>query len=167
MCQLHIFQYLDEETSKPRVYSGAIGKMLEFCEKLPVVNFVPNVSPLPESDAAAIRNLSTDQKYLYEMCHLISRGNCSLNLVVRNLAPPLLSTATDVDIREFINDTGICPVDFLSFSCHTQAIERRVKVVTEASNSVISYDSRDGFICAMIHSRTILPQFNTMAEYNA
>ncbi|CAH1098836.1 unnamed protein product [Psylliodes chrysocephalus] len=74
----HIFQYLNEETSGSRIYSGAIEKMLESWEKLPVVNFVPIVYPLLELDAAAIRNLSTDQKNLYEMCHLIYRENCSL-----------------------------------------------------------------------------------------
>ncbi|CAH1099810.1 unnamed protein product [Psylliodes chrysocephalus] len=87
----HIFQYLDGETSGPRVYSGGIRKMLESCEKLPVVNFVSIVSPLPELDAAAIRNLSTDQEYLYEICRSISRGNCSLDLAARN--PGKLSQA--------------------------------------------------------------------------
>ncbi|CAH1098837.1 unnamed protein product [Psylliodes chrysocephalus] len=80
----HIFQYLDRETSGPRVYSEAIGKMLESYEKSLVLNFVPIVNPLPELDAAAIRNLSTDQKYLYEMCYSISRKNWSLNLAARN-----------------------------------------------------------------------------------
>ncbi|CAH1109748.1 unnamed protein product [Psylliodes chrysocephalus] len=79
----HIFQYLDGKTSEPREYSGAIGKMLESCEKLPVLNFVPIVNPFPELDAA-IMNLSTDQKHLYEMCYSISRGNCSLDLAARN-----------------------------------------------------------------------------------
>ncbi|CAH1104502.1 unnamed protein product [Psylliodes chrysocephalus] len=78
--------------ARPRVNYGAIEKMLESCEKLPIVNFVLIVSPLPELDAAAIRNFSTDQKYLYEMCHPISIRNCLLDLAARN--PGKLSQAT-------------------------------------------------------------------------
>ncbi|CAH1109766.1 unnamed protein product [Psylliodes chrysocephalus] len=207
--------------------------MLEFRKKLPDVNFVPIVSPLPELDDAAIRNLSTDQKYLYEMCHLISRGNRSLDLAARN--PGQLSharwltkanrilhlyigskcPATNLrTIAEFVvkvyapvrfdikRKSSYCdggryvfrmiqlsrylnnelkavidpvtkgnayfyPGDILSFSYHTQAVERCVKFVPEAFNSVVGHHSRDEFICARIHSRTILPRFNTRAEYNS
>ena len=49
ICQLHanklplchLFQTLDRKTTGPKGYSGNIGKMLDGCEKLDVINFEP------------------------------------------------------------------------------------------------------------------------------
>ncbi|CAG9827121.1 unnamed protein product [Diabrotica balteata] len=81
----HIFQYIDGKTSGPRKYSGNIGKLLESCENLPVIHFVPIHTTLPQLDAAVIRDLSSDQKYLYEIYQLVSNGKCSIDLATRNL----------------------------------------------------------------------------------
>ncbi|CAH1099595.1 unnamed protein product [Psylliodes chrysocephalus] len=55
-----------------------------------------------------IPKLDFDASEYYE---LINWQNSSIT------APPLLSTATDGDIREFINDTGTSLVDFVSCPC--------------------------------------------------
>lgn len=51
------------------------------------------------------------------------------------------------------------------FMCHTQAVERAVKLVTDASTAVCGESARDGFIRARIESRAIMPSFNTKKEY--
>ena len=89
ICQLHanelplrnLFQKLDGKTSGPSGFSGKLGRSLEKCENLNVVNFIPVPSELPDLDLV---ELSTDQKYLYEMHKSISTGVCSNALVHKN-----------------------------------------------------------------------------------
>ena len=56
-------------------------------------------------------------------------------------------------------------IDFPRFPCHTQAVERCVKLVTEASAAVCDNTSRDGFIRAQLEAGSIMPVFNTKSEY--
>lgn len=96
ICQLHanelplrhMLRYLDGETKGPVSFSGPIGKLLELCEKLPVVNFKKIETELPNVNLA---ELSTDQKYLYLICQAISTGNCPPNLA--NKSPGKMSHA--------------------------------------------------------------------------
>lgn len=90
ICQLHanelplrhLFQHLDGKTSGPNEFFGSIGKQLEICHKLPVAEFVRIESNLPYLKNEV--DLSTDQKYLFEICPSISNGNCSIDLSRRN-----------------------------------------------------------------------------------
>ena len=50
--------------------------------------------------------------------------------------------------------------------CHSQAVERMVKLVTEASGSVCGHQRRDGMIRATIQSRKKLPNFDSKKSYN-
>lgn len=89
ICQLHgnelplghLFQYLDGPTTGPRGFSGPIGGQLVECEKLSVINFAPIESHLPECNES---DLSTDQKYLLEICRAVITGNCSEALAHRD-----------------------------------------------------------------------------------
>lgn len=91
VCQLHanelplrhLFNRLDGNTTGPREYSGPIGKSLEQCQSLPVVDFTPVVGNLQLLQADVINSLSTDQKYLYELSQAISVGSCSSELAHR------------------------------------------------------------------------------------
>ncbi|KAK4879050.1 hypothetical protein RN001_004865 [Aquatica leii] len=56
-------------------------------------------------------------------------------------------------------------IEILKFPCHTQAVERCIKLVTEASSLVCGAEARDGFIRARISSRTAMPKFNTKSEF--
>jgi len=49
--------------------------------------------------------------------------------------------------------------------CHTQAIERCIKIVSEASISVCGDRRRDGFIRSKIESRKKLPKFETKRDF--
>lgn len=89
ICQLHgnelpfrhLFQYIDGSTKGPKSFEGPIGKKLEGCVNFPVVKFQSIGSNLPE---VVIDDLSTDQKYLLEICLAISSGHCSQDLAQKN-----------------------------------------------------------------------------------
>ena len=51
------------------------------------------------------------------------------------------------------------------YPCHTQAVERAVHLVTEASASVIGQDARDGFIRQRIQSRKELKMHATKKDF--
>ena len=94
ICQLHanelplrhLLQHLDGRTARPHGFSGPIDKSLEECEKLPVVEFDKIEADMPASE---MTDLSTDHKYLEEMCKL-------LQLVI---APWICPEEIQVDLR--------------------------------------------------------------------
>jgi hypothetical protein len=77
----HFLIHLDGSTSGLRAFSGPPGKQLADCEKLPVVVFAPISSDLPN---LADLDLSTDQKYMYDMCEAVTNGVCSNELSKRD-----------------------------------------------------------------------------------
>jgi hypothetical protein len=79
--------------------------------------------------------------------------------------PPLTVNISDDVIRAFVASKESPLIEFPRFPCHTQAVERCVKLVTEASASVCGNISRDGFIRARLEARHIMPVFNTKSEY--
>lgn len=89
----HLITKLDGVTTGPHSFSGDIGQALRNCEKLPIVPFTPLESNLPQAmaDGTVSLDLSTDQKYLWEMVNSISEGVVSLALSRRN--PGALSHA--------------------------------------------------------------------------
>lgn len=78
----HLFCYLDGKTKGPNEFKGEIGQQLESCTNLPVVTFLPIENNLPVLEDK--NDLSTDQKYLLDMCITVSNGNWSLELSFRN-----------------------------------------------------------------------------------
>ena len=90
ICQLHanelplrhLFQHLDGPTTGPRGFSGPIGKSLQNCEKLPIVDFEPLHCDLPTGINSD--HLSTDQRYLFDICTAVSTGVCPVDLSLRN-----------------------------------------------------------------------------------
>lgn len=93
ICQLHfvelpfraLFIFVDGETSVPKHFTGKIGSMLKHSRTLNVVKFrqIPTKLP-PLTNDMKTRELSCDQRYLYEMCEAISSGECSQSLIERN-----------------------------------------------------------------------------------
>ena len=78
---------------------------------------------------------------------------------------PVIRSVSDEDLERLVHNKETGCVEFPRFPCHTQAVERCVKTVTEASTAVIGQEARDGFIRAMIVARTIMPTFDTKSEY--
>lgn len=79
----HLFLTLDGRTSGPTEYSGPIGKELVVCENKTPVYFCAVSGNLPDLSESVVEVLSTDQKYLYEMCQAVSIGFCSPELANR------------------------------------------------------------------------------------
>ena len=51
--------------------------------------------------------------------------------------------------------------------CHTQVVERHIKIVTEASASVIGMVNRDGFILNKLKSRKLMPKFESKQDFKS
>lgn len=84
-------------------------------------------------------------------------------------SPPLLNEISDHEIELHIK-SGEVPnwsTKFKSFPVHTQAVERCVKLVTEASGKVCGAESRDGFIRTTLLSRSTMPSFTHKSQFNA
>ena len=94
VCQLHfnelpmrhLLLHLDGKTTGPKCFSGPIGSELQKCETMPIVEFTAIPSTLTET---ARNELSTDQKYLYDIMTAISTGVFSSDLA--NMEPGLLN----------------------------------------------------------------------------
>lgn len=79
----HLHKFLDGKTAGPNSYSGNIGKSLENCDKQPVIDFQRIEGKFP-NELRVLPDLSSDQKYLLEICLAVSSGICSPDLAARN-----------------------------------------------------------------------------------
>ena len=77
----HLIQKLDGPTSGPSGWTGPIGREIQFYETLPIVDFVPINITLPKIER---NSLSSDQKYLLDICTAVSTGYCLPDLALRN-----------------------------------------------------------------------------------
>ena len=57
--------------------------------------------------------------------------------------PPILCNNSADDIEMFVVSGDTPLIDFTKYPCHTQAVERCVKLVTEACSSVCGVKARD------------------------
>ena len=73
----------------------------------------------------------------------------------------------DKDIANYVKSNSVAEAHKIAlFPCHTQATERCIRLVTEASAKVSGQTARDGFIRAGIASRQIMKTFNTKSEFH-
>lgn len=77
--------------------------------------------------------------------------------------PPLTKSMPDEQLREIMTNDTVPKFDH--FPCHTQAVERCVKLITEASSKVCGEKSRDGYIRAKLDARKDLPKFDNKEQY--
>ena len=78
------------------------------------------------------------------------------------LEPPLTKVLSDEELKEIVQ-RPYC----VDIPCHSQGVERCVRMVTEAASSVYGYDARDGYIRAVIKSRDFMPTFETKKDFHA
>ena len=76
----HLIRHIDGVTHGPNSFKGLIGKELVDCETKPVVKFKRIPIHLPKM----AKDLSTDQRYLYEICLAVNSGHCDLSLAARS-----------------------------------------------------------------------------------
>ena len=96
ICQLHgnelalrhLFERIDGKTSGPNSFKGVIGKELhsDFTSK-PIVVYDPICGKTQYINCDVLNNLSTDQKYLYNICHAVQSGICSSELASMKPGP--------------------------------------------------------------------------------
>lgn len=79
MCLLHInelpfrhaFEVIDGKTTRPGTFEGSVGKMIQKdITSMPIVKFSPVNGNIQEIS----KSLSTDQKYLYDICLAVQLG---------------------------------------------------------------------------------------------
>ncbi|KAK2578323.1 hypothetical protein KPH14_012624 [Odynerus spinipes] len=77
-------------------------------------------------------------------------------------SPPILFKYSNEELIRIVQNNDLQVDDFL---CHTQAVERCVKSVTEVSQRVIGPEARHGFIKNRIESRNQMPSFNYKSQF--
>lgn len=80
--------------------------------------------------------------------------------------PPLISDLSKQEIQ-LIVETGTSERKEFKIPSHTQAVERIVKEVTEASKQVCGSKERDGFIKSRLLDREYLPKFETKSHFKS
>lgn len=78
--------------------------------------------------------------------------------------PPLTKHLANECLRKVVEDNKIKDL-VPDEPCHTQCLERYIKLVTNASLSAIGYEARDSFIRSQIKSRRSMPVFETNKEF--
>ena len=86
---------------------------------------------------------------------LLNWKNCKVTV------PPILSDLSEEQLTALVTDHLLPIMDFENFPCHTQSVERCVKLVTEAAAAVCGGNNRYGFIRTRLRSRAIVPTFET------
>ena len=75
--------------------------------------------------------------------------------------PPLTTDLTDAELQGIISQ----PLQVAAFPVHTVAVERAVKVVTEAAGAVLGEERRHGWICSRLEHRRQLPSINSKRSF--
>lgn len=94
----------------------------------------------------------------YEMVNLNNNANL--------FEPPLLIGISNEKLYECVNThQNFVAAMIENIPCHTQAVERVIRSVSEASHSVFGEENRHARVCANLQSRALLPQTNTKSDY--
>ena len=75
--------------------------------------------------------------------------------------PPLTLSLTEAEVLAFKES----PFDVPKYPCHTQAVERGIRLVSEASAAVIGPEARNGFIRQRMQARKELGEFISKKDY--
>ena len=78
--------------------------------------------------------------------------------------PPITMAISKEELCAWIRDEKKLDEKLFDFPCHTQAVERCFKLVTESSCKVYGKDSRDGFVRATIESRRKMPRLESKKD---
>ena len=77
--------------------------------------------------------------------------------------PPLQNHS--LESIDKICETGVYPIWWKKVPCHNQAVERHIKLVSEASTKVCGQENREGFIKTTLFSRKLIPTFESKKEF--
>ena len=106
---------------------------------------------------------STIRKFLIPKINFMAKSyHKMVNMNLPDITEP---PATRLLSNEAINSLRLTPLR-LDHPCHNQAVERHVKLVTEASAAAATFERRDGIIRQRIHSRKLMKCFETKKQFN-
>ncbi|KAK4299397.1 hypothetical protein Pmani_001405 [Petrolisthes manimaculis] len=88
-----------------------------------------------------------------------------INWQTTQLAEPSLTKHLSTDLLTDIQRGSADLPPLTSFCNHTQAVERCIKMVTDASSTVVGMEARDGLIRSKLEGRKKLPRFETKRDY--
>ncbi|GBM14556.1 hypothetical protein AVEN_34972-1 [Araneus ventricosus] len=71
--------------------------------------------------------------------------------------PPLTMHIKDKDLKEMCKEEQFPVLTFEEFLCHTQSVERCVKLISEAGMKVCGETARDGYIRAKLQLQNEVP----------
>ncbi|GBM41224.1 hypothetical protein AVEN_180526-1 [Araneus ventricosus] len=134
---------VDEREHIRELGYGRILKARQIVPKKNVRNFVPPKINFQASDYFEIINWNSCVVY----------------------PPPILQDLSEDDIKSLINSDTTPIREIEKFPCHTQVMERCIKLVTEASNKVCGHEARDGYIRATLKSRSVMPNFSKKSVF--
>ncbi|KAK0061524.1 hypothetical protein Bpfe_008906 [Biomphalaria pfeifferi] len=75
--------------------------------------------------------------------------------------PPIVMDIDDDTLLTMILEEDTPRLDFARYPCHTQSVERHIKLVTEASQVVCGPEKRDG-----LEWRSKMPKLDTKAQHH-
>ena len=75
--------------------------------------------------------------------------------------PPLTASLSENEVRDLVLNPLIIPF----FTCHTQPVERAIRLVTEAAGSVIRPEAREGFIRQRMRSRKEVARCDSKKDF--
>ena len=81
--------------------------------------------------------------------------------------PIFTASITTDEIKKMIITRKFIDLNVPALPCHTQSVDRYIKLVTEASSSVCDSSYRDGFILNTLKSRAAMPQFNLKSQWTS
>ena len=90
-----------------------------------------------------------------QLSHLLESGASPIT------EPPITANLTDAEIENIRSE----PLAVGAYPVHTVAVERGVKVVTEAAGLVVGEEQRHGYICSRLKHRRELPAFENKASF--
>lgn len=114
------------------------------------------------------RNKKTSKVRLFKLPNINFNASSYIDLIdwQQNMTePPILKTISDGNIQLFVEQKGEGDICLLRLPCHTQAVERAVKTVTEASSTLCYKSDKEGFIKAQIESRRVMPKFDSKKDF--
>ena len=66
---------------------------------------------------------------------------------------------------EFIASTRQSKIIFPSYPCHTQAVERVIRLVSQSSRLYSNLDERDSCVYSTIELRKLIPKFDNNSQF--
>ena len=84
-----------------------------------------------------------------------------INWQTTKLNEPPVTRHLSTDLLISVKEGSVQLPQLTAFSNHTQAVERCIKMVTDASSTVVGQEARDGLIRSKIEGRKKLPNFET------